>query len=275
MNNLPPILLAAGFWETVFFVVVFILWAVGQAMAAKKKPPVKPRQRQPRPQPQRQPQAAQPQAPRQQPKRMVGPMAAGGQPAPVPRGDRLREQVEEFLRRAGQQAEQLGPGPAAQREEPAAAPRKPKVKAAEQEVEILLDEGRATPAVPRLSGSRAEDRRRRPIAAPLTPLRHGSVAEHVAEHISSASRQIAEHTSHLGEEVALADDKVEARIHHKFDHELGSLGKLHSEREREQMQVHRNSPAAQIAAMMANPEGVQQAIVLSEILRRPEERSPL
>ena len=33
-----------------------------------------------------------------------------------------------------------------------------------------------------------------------------------------------------------------------------------------------DSPAAQIAAMLTTPEGARQAIVLNEILRRPEEQ---
>jgi hypothetical protein len=73
--------------------------------------------------------------------------------------------------------------------------------------------------------------------------------------------------------VKKADAQFDVQLHQKFDHELGSLANRGEDsRPVSAASIAALSPAAQIAGMLSSPDGVRQAIVLNEILRRPEER---
>lgn len=100
-----------------------------------------------------------------------------------------------------------------------------------------------------------------------------SVAEHVSQHLRHLEEsQLAENAAKLGEEVALADDKVRARIDAKFKHSLGRLdrgGQQLAEVPQVDQQVF---GADQVAAMLSSPDGFRNAIILNEILQRPTDR---
>lgn len=172
------------------------------------------------------------------------PKPAGNRPAPppkpgAPREADLRSEVDEFLRRAK--------GLPPKDPEPAVEP-------------IMLDDA---------------DQPARKIAAPLEPSPyHGdTVSEHVAQHVRPlAESQLAEQAAHLGEEVGLADEKLEARLKAKFEHRLGTLRRREEEPEPEVDPLAATLGGEQIAAMLANPEGVRNAIILNEILQRPTDR---
>ena len=76
---------------------------------------------------------------------------------------------------------------------------------------------------------------------------------------------------HLGEEVGLADENLEARLHEKFDHQLGTL-----DEEGVDLPAGVTSDSAarfftisEITKLLANPNSLRNAIVLSEISRPP------
>ena len=96
----------------------------------------------------------------------------------------------------------------------------------------------------------------------------------VAQHMRG-TQEIAEHTRHLGEEVDQADDKLEAHLHQVFDHKLGDLKKSTLEAAAvSPSQASREGPlpgAASIAHLLVDPQNVRNAIILAEILRRPDE----
>jgi hypothetical protein len=96
----------------------------------------------------------------------------------------------------------------------------------------------------------------------------------VAQHMRG-TQEIAEHTRHLGEEVDQADDKLEARLHQVFDHKLGDLKKSTLEAAAvSPSQATRDAAlpgAASIANLLIDPQNVRNAIILAEILRRPDE----
>ncbi|TWU21895.1 hypothetical protein [Bythopirellula polymerisocia] len=102
-----------------------------------------------------------------------------------------------------------------------------------------------------------------PVAAP-TSLRSESVREHVRRHISTV--EIAQQTSKLGEDVGLADERLESHLQQTFEHKLGALE--HQVRPAEPK--HQNKRADDIAQLLRSPAGMRQAIIASEILRRPE-----
>jgi hypothetical protein len=236
-------------------IIFLIVWVIGQLSGAKKeaKPPAA---RQP-PQPPRGQQApmAQPQ-----------PAAAGGDP--------IRNQVEEFMRRVGQQ-QKAGAGkaaPAAGR--PAGPPR--------DQIEILLEETPLErqrqpvrpadkPAMEPPRSSRAAAKQR-PTPPRQGKRRRETMAEH-SEQVDASSRALANRSAKLGQGLVEADQQFDKRLAARLDHKVGSLEERHAERmQQEQPETVAPTLAAQIAAMLTNPEGVRQAILLSEILRRPTDR---
>ena len=261
-----PILLAVDFQKIISVLVasaVFVIWLINQINDAKKK------------------QLAQellPQA--EMPPRPVELAVAVGRAPPA---DPLRAQVDEFLRRAGKQPAPAGPGP---RQPP------PGKAAGRDEVVVLLDEDVAEPPRKSLAEKmRSQDaaaaaRRTKPAASqlsrrqpPRSPQRVApqqrpkSVAEHVAEHVGAAPQEFRKEVANLGERVRRADEQFDAQLQQKFDHELGSLATRHATSTSDQpMAAERATPAAQIAALLASPDGVRQAIVLNEILNRPVDR---
>jgi hypothetical protein len=221
--------------------------------------------------PARRPPVAQPHA------QAVG-QAGGARPAGQ-QADALRNQVEEFLRRAGQGAKGEQPGAAPRRAQPAVA-----------EIEVLLDdEAVVSDRRPLAEPLRPSDRRKVPVQpvvartssasaadqrAPrrsVTPRKRKTLAERADERAAARSRSMAEQSAQLGRRIIQEDQQFDVQLKAKFDHAVGTLagGTVSPV---ELGPVSTDSPAAQIAAMLASPDGVRQAIVLNEILRPPAER---
>jgi hypothetical protein len=242
------VLLLANLEDTIkviITIIVMVMWGVGHLVgAAKPKPKAPPR---PRPLPPAEPGAA-----------MQGGPPGPGQPATLE--ETLRREVEEFMRRA--------------QGRPAEPPKRP------------LDKPQSRP---QQQGARREaGRSARPSAASPAPVRRltdspgglttpqatapptgAAVGQHVMEHLTRSTQQLAAHAQHLGSEVAQADERMEEHLQQKFAHQLGAL----EHRAAEPVKKAVRSPMAQdVLNMLAQPGGVRQLIVASEILRRPEER---
>ena len=99
------------------------------------------------------------------------------------------------------------------------------------------------------------------------------VTRHVTEHLRG-TEQIAEHTRHFGEVVDRADDKLEAHLHQVFDHQVGRLRKSATDvAAAAASDVKRTGfTAGSIAGMLQSPDNIRNAIILGEILRRPDDR---
>ena len=99
------------------------------------------------------------------------------------------------------------------------------------------------------------------------------VVEHVEKHLDS--QEFSHRASRLGGGVVQADDKLKQHLSQTFDHKLGQL-------ETATVEPSSTSGAAAVeisptfaagwAAMLSNTDSVRRAIVLSEIIHRPEER---
>ena len=241
----PQPLLAADFTQLAITLVVIFFAVMKQLYDASKKANKK--------------QAGAPNLPDrppQPPQAGPKPIQAGGQQA-----DPLRDQVEEFLRRAQQRQPNPEPAP------------KPQPRPA-SEIEVLLEESR------RMVESRNPSAP--PKAAPLQPAepaqrtprrakRRQSVAEHVAEQAASRSKSAAKMSSQLGKRIIDDDQQFDVELKARFDHALGGLAGSVNPVAEEQV-AHVDSPAQQIAAMLANPVGVRQAMIVNEILSRPSDR---
>jgi len=257
IHSFQFVLVAAGIGDWIGSLIglaVLVLWVIRQIVEANQ-------------------QAA---PPREAPPAEPQPAKAGAPAAAGKQADPLRNQVEEFLRRAGRQPQA---GQPQRRPQPVAS-----------EIELLVDDATPlperpplgeplrplTPAVTSAPAKAAEPvptrpDKPRPTGRPAAPRRRQSVAEHVAEQVTARSRNLARHTSSLGRRIIEEDQQFDVKLKAKFDHSVGSLaGSVNPVAEPERVTVE--TPASQIAAMLANPDGVRQAIVVNEILRRPSDR---
>ena len=171
-----------------------------------------------------------------------GGVRPGGARANVPPGrDPVRDEVQQFLREAAdrrggprpQQARRVGPPPA--------------------ERPIVLEE----------------------VPEP------DSVAEHVRQQVPG--QRFGDLSSDVGEHLARTGEVVEEHVHKVFDHRVGRLEGTPGESAYAAQAEEAESPedridalpqtaAAGLAAMLAEPTSLRRAILLSEILQRPEHR---
>lgn len=167
----------------------------------------------------------------------------------------MADDLEAFLRQAAQRRAQKAAGA-----QPQAAPPRP------------------APAAPPRTPSPPQARR--PVARPTPPpparpevIDAEIVSAEPASRLKTTvdTSKIARHTKQLGEEVGLADEHMAAHLSQTFDHQVGS-------------QVSEPATPARPAAatfdsaldvealldMLTKPTSVRNAIVLTEILRRPD-----
>lgn len=97
------------------------------------------------------------------------------------------------------------------------------------------------------------------VASPPEPTRLGT-------RVNTA--EFEQRAEHLGVEVGLADEHMEAHLAQKFDHQVGSQG-LSASTGATSSPVEFAFDAEALAAMLANPTALRHAILLSEILARP------
>ncbi len=241
MSDLPSVLLAAGADEMVWLGVVIlflVIGALGQVMAKIHE------------------------ARRVEEARRRGPIppARGARPG-VPRdADPLRRQVDDFVRAPGQRP--AAPRPAAPR-----SPRQPAPQPA----------GRKPTALPR----RAEEPLDIGPAAVLPEPENAGVADHVRSHVPAAG--FGSFVSDVGTGFAQTPEAMAGHLHEVFDHRLGTLGGTPGESSEgaeaedsaapeDHVLVVSGTAAAGLAAVLAEPASLRQAVVLNEILARPEHR---
>ena len=162
-------------------------------------------------------------------------------PRPRPQQQQIDEEIGEFLRRA---AQRRGAPPAVRP---------------------------ATVAVPE----------ERPVAAVVVPERPvgGEVERHVQRHLDS--RQFDQRSQQLGADVAQADEKVETHLRDVFARDMSGTGSPKmSAADRAalaappQTQVRGAGALGDTAlvSLLTNPDSIREAIILNEILRRPDDR---
>ncbi len=218
-------------------VLLFIFWLISQAVGeAQAKPKLRPPQAGPRPPARPQPRAGQP--------------------------PNVLDEMEAFLRRAAEKRDRArSPMPRSSR-----SPRQPSDRLPNRSAKRRDRCGKRRRSLPQFPRRRAETSPGQSSISQSDAYGPSSTATSgglTARH-AIGSRSFGQRISHLGERVADADDRLEARLEGAFDHSVGSLS-------------HQNSPqpeppsstAAAIARMLDSPENVRQAIILNEILRRP------
>ena len=114
---------------------------------------------------------------------------------------------------------------------------------------------------------RAEMQPMEAIIIEAEPVRE-DLRSHVARTVDTSD--ITQHATHLGDEVAQSDDRLEARLHQKFDHELGGISE--NAYDEKVVDPTARGAAGEIAEMFRDARSTRQAILLNEILTRPVDR---
>lgn len=100
-----------------------------------------------------------------------------------------------------------------------------------------------------------------------TPIRRrADVAKHVDKHLDTSD--LTAGAARLGAEVGQADEKVAAHLHDKFDHQVSRI----DDPDDEVGAAAGAAFATRITEMFRNPQSIQQAFILNEILNRPDLR---
>jgi len=168
----------------------------------------------------------------------------------------MKDEVEDFLRRVAQmraQAEAQAKGQQ-QRPPPKSAPKSP-------------------PPPPRLVPAPIVVE---PMSAEIVDAELAESGDRVGRRVAEDLRgteQIGQHTRRLGSEVDAANDKMQAHLHQVFDHQLGRLKSTGGETAL--VETARTAPELSldlIVRMLRSPGSIRDAVVMSEILRRPEWR---
>jgi hypothetical protein len=254
MHQSSSILLAdlgdvlSGLLPIILFVLYGIAQLVGNLQQEKRKAPPRPR-------------------PVQPPQEFGGVKAA---PNAVPGNqpnleETLRREVEEFLRRAqGQQPQQQQrkgqPRPAQRPQRGAQRPTLPQARRQPEQ----------PPKAPEQPRRLVETQRPEP-AAPIAPVgasRPLSTPSPLGTGVSLHSQTLVDHAHALGADVALADERMEAHLRQRFEHQVGAIAPSATLAQR----AATATAAQQLRTMLSTPESVRQIIIASEILRRPEER---
>lgn len=169
----------------------------------------------------------------------------------------MADDLEAFLRQAAQRR--------AQRQAP---PQRPAAPAQRPAATVRP----AEPTAPPPAAARAPSPGKAVSPAPQPEVVEAEVVE--ARQISRVGTRVntvgfQRRASQLGEEVGLADEHMDAHIAQRFDHQVGSLDLGDS--------AHAAAGAGETAydlneliAMLQDPRTLRHAIVLSEILRRPQ-----
>lgn len=240
-------LLAANDWLGIIVpIVFFIIYALNQLLANKNsKQGQRPPQR-------REPQAERPMRPNPNAPPVANPgaqRAQGGKPTP------LDAEIEQFLRRADQRK---GNRPQQKRPAQQQQPPKPPPKSAP----------RPLPSEANISG---------PIAAETLDDRGlSTIAASVEQHIGS--RGFAQRAEHLADDIVRADQQMEEHLQKSFNRKVGTLDSTQARSTTPvtdtaaKPDVGPQSQAAVLAELLASAQGVRQAVILSEILERPEHR---
>lgn len=177
----------------------------------------------------------------------------------------MARDIEEFLRKAAerrkqqQQQKQRGPAPSERVRE-----------IIEQDIEVVQPVEVVKPA-PRKRKPVRKQLQQKLQPQPPRDMRNESVADHVRSHIDSTS--IASHAEHLGERIQDADDRIAARLQRKFDQDVSKLDDLPTVQDDDVATVTKaevSGVAKDLVQMLRDPRTIRQAIMVSEILRRPD-----
>ncbi len=112
---------------------------------------------------------------------------------------------------------------------------------------------------------------------PISPRDFDSISKSVERHLGGHS--ISSHVEHLADDIVRADQQMERHLQQAFNRRVGTLGAAPGPASAlpvtdvaPEPSDEVKTPAQAIARALANPQEIKQAIVINEILQRPEHR---
>lgn len=193
----------------------------------------------------------------------------------------MARDIEEFLRRAAERRKQnqgqAAPPPAPPVAAPEEVAQRPKQRLANESNASAqpeqLDPYREIPRSREAGQKKAAPPKAPPVASPSKrQSKYDNKRESIADHVrdSIVVSDVTENAMHLGQEVGLADEKLEARLS-KFDHAIGDLEGMSSIQDdlNENEGTGKSQLANELLSMFKQPQTIRQSILISEILKRP------
>jgi DNA primase len=179
----------------------------------------------------------------------------------------MARDIEEFLRKAAERRQQQKGGqqpppkqPSRQqpprRQQPAQ--QRPQQPIIIEDVEVVQSRPVSQPKPPR------QQLRKQPN------IRNESVADHVKSHIDTSS--IARHAENLGDRIVSVHDEVDKRIHKRLDHDITVIDDTPTITDNPSPAIfgkRTSLVAGDIRELLQDPKSVGQAILVAEILKRP------
>lgn len=109
----------------------------------------------------------------------------------------------------------------------------------------------------------------------------GQVSSHVGQYLDRG--EFDRRTAELGETVARTDQQLQSRLHEVFNHEVSRLATVpgesavapkpqQPEEPEDRLHAFPSTAAAGLPVLLSTAENIRQAIVINEILTRPEHR---
>lgn len=176
----------------------------------------------------------------------------------------MARDIEEFLRRAAERRQQ-------QKNQGQQPPPTQTVRQPIPEIEVEVVKPRTPAPPPRIKTKVRPNVGKKPI-----DYRQQSVSEHVEQHLDTS--RIAQHAEQLGDRIASVHDQVDQEIHRRLDHDVSKIDDRPTITDDPRPGVvggdKVNPIAAELLKMLSNPTSIRQAILLSEILKKPNWDSP-
>jgi hypothetical protein len=185
----------------------------------------------------------------------------------------MKDEVEDFLRRVAQMRAQAEAQAKTQQQRPGQQ-RSEQQRSEQQRPPRPAPRPPVQPPPPPPRLAQTPSAYAQPVPAEVVDAELAESADRIGREVAAhlrGSEQIAQHTQQLGHEVDLADDKLEARLHETFDHDLGRLRKAASSTAATpHVAPVGEVTSSEVLAMLRSPQTIRDVIVMSEILRRPE-----
>lgn len=109
----------------------------------------------------------------------------------------------------------------------------------------------------------------RRVEPPALDVRHGSVADHVTQHMDT--HEYEERASHLAEGLGQTDERMEEHLHDAFDHDSGPLQDDEAESADEAKKSTESTQMA-LLQLFRSKSALRNAIIVREVFDRPEHR---
>jgi type IV secretory pathway VirB10-like protein len=190
----------------------------------------------------------------------------------------MARDIEEFLRKAAERRAQQKSGqkPGQNPNQRPQTPNPPRQQTRRQSEPVIIDQvevvqPKRETLKAKLKEKKDQKDRKDQQRQQAKDMRRQSVSEHVSSHIDTSG--VTRIASKLGDRIASVHDQVDARVHEHLDHDISRVDDnptITDDMESEIFGKAKPVMANKLRAMLADPDAVGNAIILAEILKRPD-----